>query len=275
MIKELTGLRAIFILLIFFHHCLYLYPGGGSLAVSFFFVASGFSMTLGYHTKVLKSNFNFRQYATRRIIKFYPLHWICLVATLPFMLEAFNWKHLPLFVINATLMQSWFPIQDVYFSFNKVSWFLSDILFFAAVFPLVYRWIDDALKGSRRTVVIVVLIVYMVIAILLPSNFRHAVLYINPLVRLLDFIYGIFLAKVFLQLNEKGKVKTVVGNHRLLAELIIFTLIAFLVVESCVLGKDIRVVSPVYWPLLSVVLIVSSLLGTNGGGLFITKQSHR
>lgn len=44
MIKSLTSLRGIFILFIFFHHCMNLYPGGGSMAVTFFFVLGGFSM---------------------------------------------------------------------------------------------------------------------------------------------------------------------------------------------------------------------------------------
>ena len=54
MIKSLTSLRGLFILFIFFHHCLGLYPGGGSMAVAFFFVLGGYSMTLGYKDKVIK-----------------------------------------------------------------------------------------------------------------------------------------------------------------------------------------------------------------------------
>lgn len=62
MIKSLTSLRGIFILFIFFHHCLNIYPGGGSMAVAFFFVLGGFSMTLGYKERVLNSEFSYKQY---------------------------------------------------------------------------------------------------------------------------------------------------------------------------------------------------------------------
>ena len=275
MIKELTSLRGIFILFIFFHHCLNLYTGGGSLAVTFFFIASGFSLTLGYHNRVKEPTFSFKQYITRRAVKFYPLHWICLLVSLPLVFTPSNWKQLPILVTNAALMQSWIPMQDIYFSFNSVSWFLSDILFFAAVFPFVYRWIDGASQKSRYTVVIAVLIFYVVLAISLPPEHRHAVLYINPLVRLLDFMFGIFLAKIFLQLKDNNRVNDVIGSHRLLVELIIITTIALLVIESCILSKDVRLISPVYWLFVSTVIVLSALLGINGGGIFCEVRYSR
>ncbi len=90
MIKSLTSLRGIFILFIFFHHCLNLYPGGGTMAVSFFFVLGGFSMTIGYKDKVLKSYFSYKDYLSRRYIKFYPLHWLCLLAVMPLFILSFK-----------------------------------------------------------------------------------------------------------------------------------------------------------------------------------------
>ena len=118
MIKSLTSLRGIFILFIFLHHCLNLYPGGGSMAVAFFFVLGGYSMTLGYYDRVLKTDFNYRQYLLRRYVKFYPLHWICMLFAVPLMVllkEKFNFSIL---LANASLLQTWIPLRDYYFSFN-------------------------------------------------------------------------------------------------------------------------------------------------------------
>ena len=93
MIKSLTSLRGIFILFIFFHHCLDIYPGGGTMAVTFFFVLSGFSLTLGYKDRVLQPEFCYTQYITRRCIKFYPLHWLCLLsAAIPVFITSFTGK---------------------------------------------------------------------------------------------------------------------------------------------------------------------------------------
>ena len=86
------------------------------MAVAFFFVLGGFGLTLGYKDKVEKSDFSYKQYISRRIIKIYPLHWICLLATLPLVLLSFNVKQIPVLAINAALIQTWIPVKAVYFS---------------------------------------------------------------------------------------------------------------------------------------------------------------
>lgn len=81
MIKSLSSLRFIFILFIFLHHCRG-YVGGGSMGVAFLFVLGGFCMALGYKEKVLRDDFKYSQHLTRRLIKFYPLYWLCLFAVI-------------------------------------------------------------------------------------------------------------------------------------------------------------------------------------------------
>ncbi len=76
-IPALDSLRFLFMLVIFFHHY-GLYPHGGGFAVSFFFVLSGFSLTIGYRDRVLQPGFNYLSYITKRLVKFYPLHWLVL-----------------------------------------------------------------------------------------------------------------------------------------------------------------------------------------------------
>lgn len=76
-IPALDSLRFLFMLVIFFHH-LDLYPHGGGIAVSFFFILSGFSLTIGYRDRVLQPEFSYSNYITKRLVKFYPLHWLIL-----------------------------------------------------------------------------------------------------------------------------------------------------------------------------------------------------
>ena len=206
MIKALTALRGIFILFIFLHHA-GIYQGGGTMGVAFFFVLSGFSMTLGYHDRVLQSDFNYRQYLTRRCIKFYPLHWITLIADIPYVLMGvLNWWLIPLFFVNAALLQTLVPIQEVYFSYNAVSWFLADILFFAVVFPFVFRFIKKTNSKIRLLVALTIAIIYVVIALMVPDSYRHAILYISPFIRILDFVFGICLGLVYLRIKNDRKI---------------------------------------------------------------------
>lgn len=271
MIKSLTSLRGIFILFIFFHHCLDLYPGGGSMAVAFFFILGGFSMTLGYKDKVIRSDFRFKQYLTRRCIKFYPFHWLCLLAVLPLSLLSFRMSQIPVFFANAALLQAWVPIKSVYFSFNWASWYLADTMFFAIVFPIVFRWIVSAGAKGRALIAILIASLYALLVVLLPKEQYHAILYISPYVRLTDFIFGIYLALLF------GKLKHIPArwwNSKTAGQIIVFALITLLVVESCLLPENTRLIAPVYWILVGAVILIASLIKPSGGGYFILENKY-
>lgn len=263
MIKSLTSLRGIFILFIFFHHCLDLFTGGGTMAVSFFFVLGGFGLTLGYKNRVIASDFCYKQYLTKRIIKFYPLHWICLIASLPFALLSFSFIQIPVFAINASLLQTWIPIKGVYFSYNAVSWYLANTMFFAVVFPFLLKWIVNASYQGKTLIAMGFFVVYAVVAMLIPKEMHHAILYISPYMRLTDFVLGVFLALGFLKLKEQS---IDFLKNGILTQSLVFLLIALLVVESCVLSDDVVLFAPVYWPLVALLILTSSLSEVIGGG---------
>ena len=255
MIKSLTSLRGIFILFIFLHHA-GLYPGGGSMAVAFFFVLSGFSLSLGYKDRVLLPNFSYKRYLTRRSIKFFPLHWFTLIADIPLVLmNALHWWLIPVFFINAALIHSLIPIQDVYFSYNAVSWFLADVLFFAVCFPFIFKTIYKMNANLKIANALLLLILYGIIICLIPLSFRHALLYISPFIRILDFVFGIYLALFYMYIKDK-----IVSNlnHDKQILMFIFVLILLLVVESIVLGTSFELFAPLYWPLIAVLILVAT-----------------
>lgn len=262
MIKSLTSLRGIFILFIFLHHCLNLYPGGGTMAVTFFFVLGGFAMTLGYRDKVTKEAFNYKQYLARRCIKFYPLHWLCLLATLPLVLFSFNWKQIPILAVNAALLQTWIPVKEVYFSFNAVSWYLADTVFFAMVFPFIFKLMTESSNKGKGLIAVILAVVYVVVAVLIPKDKYHAILYISPYMRLMDFIFGIFLSLGYLKLKECSELKW----NDTIFQIVILALIILLVVESCLLSESATLFAPVYWIPVALLIVIASLSEQKGGG---------
>lgn len=270
MIKSLTSLRGIFILFIFFHHCHNLYLGGGSMAVTFFFVLGGFSMTLGYKDRVPKPEFCYKKFIAKRFIKFYPLHWLCLIAILPLACYSFNIWQIPIFVTNAALLQSWIPIKDVYFSFNAVSWYLADTVFFAVLFPLIFKLIVTSSTKGRVALALLMAIIYAVVAILLPVEKYHAILYISPYMRLTDFVFGIYLALLYYKLKEQPAKW---WNGNVSGQLIVFSMIVLLVVESCILPENAKMVAPVYWILVAAVILTASLIRRARGGHFTGEQT--
>ncbi|MBP5424155.1 MAG: acyltransferase [Paludibacteraceae bacterium] len=262
MIKSLTSLRGIFILFIFFHHCMNLYPGGGSMAVTFFFVLGGFSMTIGYKDRLLNPDFNYRQFITRRCIRFFPLHWLCLFLALPFAIMSFSWLDIPTFILNSLLLQTWIPIKSVYFSFNQVSWYLADTMFFAIMFPFFGKWIIKANRNKRSLIAILFVTLYTLVAVFLSADMYHAVLYISPYMRLVDFVFGIFLALGYLSLRERpAKLFT----NSVLSQFLIICLIVLLVVESCIF-ENARCFSVIYWPLVALLILIATLSETTSGG---------
>lgn len=262
MIKSLTSLRGIFILFIFFHHCLHLYPGGGSLAVAFFFVLGGFCMTLGYKEIVLRGVFNYKHYIVKRCFKFFPLHWLCLLASLPVIVFSLSKKSLVLFGLNAALLHSLVPLRDVYYSFNAVSWYLANTLIFQALFPSIIRILSRAAMRDKVYIFSIVIIVYVLVVLLLPNKWHHALLYINPVVRITDFMYGIFLALGYLALKGNQNILQKVRKYKKWFDLVLVLCVAGLVIESCYVSETTRLLAPIYWPMIGVLLFISSL----GGG---------
>lgn len=261
MIKSLTALRGLFILFIFLHHA-GVYPGGGTMGVVFFFVLSGFSMTLGYHERVMSPDFYYREYLTRRAIKIYPLHWITLIANIPLtLMSALHWWLIPLFFVNAILLQTTVPIPEVYFSYNAVSWFLADILVFSVVFPFIFRWIFALTNIKRGILMLIGFLLYSVIAFIsfkLPEGVTQGIIYINPLVRLFDFVFGILLGLDLLAIKEKLAIKQLTRSIEGGIVVAILVIIALLVVESFLLNERMTLLAPLYWPLTAVLILMAA-----------------
>ena len=273
MIKELTSLRGLFILFIFFHH-LGVYPGGGSMAVAFFFVLGGFSMTLGYKDRLSRPDFGYRQYITRRAIKFYPLHWLCLLAALPLVGLPSTMKQGGVFMLNAALMQTLLPLKPLFFSYNAVSWYLADTLFFAVVFPPLLRLILKASTRGRTVVATAISLLYAAAVISLPTKLYHPILYISPYARLVDFVFGIFLALAYMRLSKSGIVENLPKSTYLWIVFVV-GLILLLVIESCLLvGNPVINIAPVYFVPIGLLVLSASMLGRTGGGYNILQNKY-
>lgn len=259
MIKELTSLRFVFIIFIFLSH-IPLPVYGVSMATAFFFVLGGFGLTLGYKDKVLQSGFNYKMYLTRRLLKFYPLHWICLLVSLPLVLFPFSWKQIPVFFLNAALLQTWVPLKNVYFSFNAVSWYLANTMFFAIVFPLLYRLIVK----NRIVSALCFVVAYILLAVMMPSEYYHYGFYINPLARTFDFIVGIYAALAFIKLRDRSWAASLMRMGNIVVA-IIALVIAVSVYVLTLLPMEIRMFSVIYWIPIVFIILISSLLGSYRG----------
>ena len=203
----LQGLRAVAFFCVFLGHAGMLEIAG--VAVSIFFVLSGFLMTYNYYyrdplSNELRSCFIF---ATKKIRKLYPLHIIMmcpmLLLTLWGMRTNFTLQGISKVVLpNILLIQSWFPNKEIYFGLNGVSWYLSTSMFLYFAFPFIMNKIQASWSKKKAYIYIsVTFILQVVLAIILEStSFNFAwFTYVFPLYRLGDFFIGCNAGYLFLK----------------------------------------------------------------------------
>ena len=206
MIRSFTGWRYIFAVAIFMHH--YQIDGksvlqaGGAIGVTFFFILSGFLLAYGYKKRLMTREISTSDFYKARAVKLYPLHILCFAAVFLLGIRNFVTADLPKAVLNLFLLQSWVPSPDYYMSYNAVSWFLSDELFFYLMFPFV---LPVLLNGSGKKIAVgagIFAISYSAAAALIPLDHYHAYFYINPLSRFADFVFGILVFRIFDQRRQ-------------------------------------------------------------------------
>ncbi len=104
----------------------------GDIAVGYFFVLSGFIITLAYYRPA--NRFNFPGYLLARFSRIYPVYLLSFALTCLFYIEILSKIKLGKVLANIFLYQAWFP--DYAFSFNIAAWSLSVEIFFYLVFPI-------------------------------------------------------------------------------------------------------------------------------------------
>lgn len=178
---------------------------------------------------------------------------------MPLAFLSFTWLDVPKLALNAVLLQTWVPIQKWYFSFNWVSWYLANTMFFAVVFPFIFKWIAGASPKGKGLIAALIAIIYVMVVI--PEEKYHAILYISPYTRLSDFVFGIYLALGYLKLKERPLEKW----NNIVNQIVVISLIVLLVVESCVLSENATLFAPVYWIPVALLILVASLSERVGG----------
>ncbi|MGL5560275.1 MAG: acyltransferase family protein, partial [Paraclostridium dentum] len=169
----------------------------------FFFILSGFILSHSYGDRVAGGSLGFWEYAFLRLARLSPLHFATAVPFIFFGL----YKHelsLPETLLNLFYLQSWIPSDSYYFSLNAPSWSLSNEMFFYfCFFPLAFVRLSKLIKLGGGLLAIVAIIA-------IATNFlfagkiyfgtqtiTHWLFYIFPGFRLLEFIVGMILYKVW------------------------------------------------------------------------------
>lgn len=297
--KSLQSMRFIFALMIFFHHVpdktgVGMFSAGGSCAVSFFFILSGFILAKVYGDRVLNGDFDYSKFLVKRLSKVYPVHLLCLIVWVIFNMPVIDMNRICRLLPNVFLIQSWIPDRGLYFSGNALSWFLSDMLFFYMIFPYVILALfpgkeyghkkndisqkKEVLKLGDVNIPLVVffLLLYGSVFYFINKDMIHPVLYINPFFRLYDFIIGIVLYSLYKAISDT------MGSKIMQASFVLKSLVEFIVVGILfvqILFYDNvpnRIGFVCYWWLpLALLILILSLFDTYEGGIITRLIKNR
>ena len=272
MIGSLQSLRFFFAGMIFLHHFIVngegLFNAGGPCGVSFFMILSGFVMFVGYGSKVQMHSFSYKNFLYKRIIRIYPLHLLCLLGFLilhRFFLSLFDYLTL---LPNLLLLQSWIPQSSYYFSGNAVSWCLSCMLFFYMAFPFIVSRLNKYSRCKLCIIGLLVMMMYFFLLYFLPDKWEHPILYISPLLRVLDFIIGILLCRLYYMLEERGvgaKLRSYSFRTKSLLELFpVFLLSVMLLLYSDIPQR--YTYASYWWFVMPLFILIFALFNKSGGG---------
>jgi peptidoglycan/LPS O-acetylase OafA/YrhL len=192
----------------------------GVIGVEFFFILSGFILSYTYGTRITEKKMPLREFFLARFARIYPLHLATFLLSLALMIRSFlkaqeaialPWLRM---FFNVTLLQSFIPDMSYYLSFNILSWSISDEMFFYLMFPLLIRLFTGRRIKLKAAAGLLILTAYFTAIFLLPVQYHQMIFYINPLARILDFIWGMGFFRIWQYIKsgvQNGK-KTVHGK---------------------------------------------------------------
>ncbi len=210
---------------VFFHYGQTVFPANipflfenvtaGPIAVGYFYVLSGFIMSIAYFQVDRANQVEFKKvkYWVARFARIYPVYLIALliIVTAKYKTLGEDWDVL---LSHIFLVQSWVPGYPI--TLNTPGWSLSVEAFFYICFPFLIFWVY---KNGVKQLAIFSIVLWIATQFLLtfqlnseayvPKNHLHDFIYYNPAMHLSSFLLGM-LCGIYLkhtqhkQTNDNG-----------------------------------------------------------------------
>lgn len=202
---------------------IYPYIDNAYIALDYFFLLSGFGMSLreqtaGYYRPApgIKGAAGF---AWHKVRKLYPLYIITMLVMMPYAIAVLMDDYSPIAVLAITaariivcapLLQTLTGFVQFSHAFNSVCWFYSSLAFLYFVYPWLSRLMRKTKKGRTSSAIRLVILtgLYAVAYIgaktvesITPFNILS---YESPFTRIFVFLIGMELSNIYLQLKQRN-----------------------------------------------------------------------
>lgn len=189
----------------------------GAIAMTGFFLLSGYALHLSYGKKDMSDIPSIRKFYIKRLIAILPLYYTW--AIIKVVLHIFEKgtaaaiEETVLLPVESLGMQSWFATLFP-FSHNSGSWFISCIMVCYFVFPLLDHLTRHLKQGSKK-VLIVILSAVLLYSPFVQHYFDLPSLYDNPFFRVLEFTVGILVCQLNLSQSDSSRVIAMLRKHQI------------------------------------------------------------
>lgn len=265
MIRTLTSWRGLFVLsVVLMHSGIHAADQLSWAAVDFFFIASGFLMSMRHPTADGTSTAAAcGQSALRLARRVYPIHWLALVIVIAAFIRDGRALPMPALAANALLVQSWVPVRDVFLSFNKPSWFLATLLALHAAYPVLRRMMD-LLGHKGQAGLITAYAATLAVTLWLCDQPTRDWLHAFPPTRAGDFLLGMAVHDIWQDHRWRRAAAALGANTLELAA--VATLVAFVAADR--LSGDTLVAwnsNLLFWPPVAAVVLASATANGHEG----------
>ena len=177
-------------------YAIYALIRGGYLAVTTFFVLSGFVLARSYAATEW-SRRNLLRYGAGRIARVYPVYALSLLVVLPFILADRSPDKGSLVAAHSFLLQGW--LGHIPVNWNTPAWSLSCEMFFYLSFPIMAVPVG---RASWRSTIAVAAAACCLTRVLWAAGVPDA---IKPLIHVSDFLMGIAAARAYFLLSQRPR----------------------------------------------------------------------
>lgn len=175
--------------------------GVGAIAMTGFFLLSGYSLRLASGEHELIEKHNLGRFYLRRILSIVPLYYLFSILYMLFLGKESIADNLILFPIEALGMQSTFSSIS-HISHNGGTWFVSCIILAYAVYPLM-QTICKQLKAKYKVLSLIVLVFIDIWGVVVSQRFDTMGIYDNPFYRTIEVACGMLVADINISYDNK------------------------------------------------------------------------
>lgn len=281
-ILTLQSMRFIFCILILINHFfestgkLHFYYGGDA-GVTFFFILSGFVLSMGCGASIKNGTFKYIQFLRKRLTKIYPLHLVTFTIALCMSFVAGVKFNITKTILHVFMLQEFTLSEDMLRYGTGLSWFLGALFFCYLLFPFLYR----QLIISRNKVFGALLTIYILLALSIESCCNNSAIddfmFAFPPLRVIDFAVGIIAYRLYTApfsihfrqwIDRQSATKL-----SILERIIVVSVSALTYIPYCLLPSWIRF-APLFWLPFSL-LIYWFAISSNNKGIITKLLSQR